>query len=137
MKSSVLQKIGKFSLVLGVLWMLLFGFSQFGMNMDMSGGSTAKCPFSGHSMSICNMNPLEHIQELQSMFTTLPSKSDTLLLLSILLASLILGKLSLLKRFFVPKIQHLKTKISFENNFHIPNPLKSIFSEGIIGSRAP
>jgi hypothetical protein len=137
MKSSVLQKIGKFSLVLGVLWMLLFGFSQFGMNMDMSGGSTAKCPFSGHSMSICNMNPLEHIQELQSMFTTLPAKDAIGLFLAVLLTFLAINKLSFLKRFFIPQIKYVKIRISFGNNFHIPNPFQSIFSDGIIGSRAP
>jgi hypothetical protein len=137
MKSNVIQKIVRFSLILGVLWMLVFGFFQFGMNMGMSGGSTAKCPFSSHSMSICNMNPLEHIQELQSMFTTLPAKDAVGLFLAVLLAILVLSKLSFLKRFFIPQIQYLKIRILFENNFHTPNPFQSIFSDGIIGSRAP
>lgn len=127
------QKLIKFSIVLAVLTVLSFGISGFGQGMDMN-SSTAICPFSGHSMSMCKMNPMEHIQEWQSMFTTLPAK-DILTLLSLLLALFALLKLR--QVFSVSKIPKVD---SYINLFYIRRPpisnfLQEAFSSGILNPK--
>ncbi|MFZ2556053.1 MAG: hypothetical protein WAX57_04395, partial [Minisyncoccia bacterium] len=67
MFTAKIKNIIKFPIVLAVFTVLIFGISFFGMGMDTM-SPTANCPFGGHSMSICKMNPMEHIQEWQSMF---------------------------------------------------------------------
>src|SRR3990167_3167940 len=99
MLSARIKNVAKFSIVIAVFAMLLFGFFGFGMmGMDMN-SPMANCPFGGHSMSICKMNPMEHIQEWQGMFTTLPAKDTLSSLLSILLALLVLLGLRFFKKF--------------------------------------
>jgi len=83
-----IQNLIKVPLVLVVFWMLLFGLLQINMYMSTMDGK-ANCPFSGHSIAICQMNPMEHVQEWQSMFTTLPTK-NALSILSVLLSLLVL-----------------------------------------------
>lgn len=113
------------------LWMALFGLSQMSANMN---GEMINCPFSDHSMSICKMNPLEHIQEWQSMFTTLPVK-DTISILSLILIIISLNTLSFLSRFSIPDIQKLYARLLYKKKFHIPNPLKEAFSQGILNPK--
>jgi hypothetical protein len=113
------------------LWMALFGLSQMSANMN---GEMINCPFSDHSMSICKMNPLEHIQEWQSMFTTLPVK-DTISILSLILIIISLNTLSFLSRFSIPDIRYLHTRHLYKKKFHIPNPLDEAFSQGILNPK--
>jgi len=118
------------------LCVLLFGFSQFGMDMDMNNG-TANCLFSNHSMSVCNINPVEHIQELQSAFTTLPIK-DAAVSFSILLVILVLLGLGFFGKY---SLLYNKSQFRFHfsyfylNNIFIPNPLVEAFSRGILNSK--
>lgn len=128
------QNIIKVSLTLSVLWVLLFGFSQFGMNMDMQDGMI-NCPFMpGHSAVICQMNPLEHIQEWQNMFIALPMSVISILIFVILL-------LFVLKRFKfwdtlqIPEISNFYSKFSFSDNFKAFNPLQEAFSQGILNPK--
>jgi hypothetical protein len=96
----IFKKINPVFLVLVLmpfLWMALFGLSQMSANMN---GEMINCPFSDHSMSICKMNPLEHIQEWQSMFTTLPVK-DAVSVLSLLLVIIALTTLSFWSRYSI------------------------------------
>ncbi len=127
------QKLIKFPIVLVVLTVLLFGISCFGVGMDAN-MSIINCPFGGHSMSICKMNPMEHIQEWQSMFTTLPVK-DTLALLSLLLALFALLKFR--QVFSVPKIPQADSYINlfYLHRHPIFNPLKEAFSSGILNPK--
>lgn len=113
------------------LWMALFGLSQ--MSADMNGGMM-NCPFSDHSMSICKMNPLEHIEEWQSMFTTLPAK-DIISIISLLLVVIALTTLSFWGRFSIPDIRYLHTRLFSKKKFHIPNPLEEAFSQGILNPK--
>ncbi len=94
----------------------------------------SNCPFGGHSMAICKQNPMEHIQEWQSMFTTLPVK-DVLTLLSMLLALFALLKLR--QVFSVPKIPQAD---SYINLFYLHRPpifnsLQEAFSSGILNPK--
>lgn len=127
-----IKNIIKVPIVLAVFTVLLFGIFGFGLGMDMN-SPTAICPFGGHSVSICKMNPMEHIQEWQSMFTTLPVK-DTLALLSILFALLTLLKPRY--RFSIPSLPQLNyVPPSYVNRIPIFDHLKEAFSNGILNPK--
>lgn len=114
------------------IWMLLFGFFEFGMEMNMD-SPTANCPFGGHSMSICKMNPMEHIQEWQSMFTTLSTK-DALAFIFVLF--FILTLLKFRYRFslsLLPQLNH--TRPFYVNRILISSPLEEAFSNGILNPK--
>lgn len=128
-----IKNIIKFPIVLTVFAMLLFGISCFGMGMDAMASFT-NCPFGGHSTSICKENPTEHIQELQSLFTTLPTK-ETSVLLSLLLV--LFASLKLRQIFSVPEISQTGSHI---NLFYIYRPpifnfLQEAFSNGILNPK--
>ncbi len=116
-------------------YVLFFGFFQFDMGMDKN-GKMVNCPFSNHSMSICKMNPLEHLQEWQSMFITLPAK-DALLLLSTLFGLLALLAL----KFFSKYSLHNRLQLeSYINLFYLKrtlvfNPIQESFSRGILNPK--
>lgn len=126
-----IQNIIKFILVITVFWVLLFGLFQMDMSMNTMNGQ-ANCPFASHSMSICQMNPLEHISEWQSMFTVLPIK-NILLILFALFTLIVVSKNTdwnkLLKLNF-----HL-----YQNNrvlyAQVFNPLKEAYSKGILNPK--
>lgn len=129
---SVVTNLAKFSIVLFTIWILVFGLYQFGLNMN-AGGRLVTCPFSGHSMSICKMNPMEHLQEWQNMFVADPN-------LGILLLSLVF---SLLLIFFLYTKYHKRPDSSVfykksHFNFHtkpIFNILQESFSNGILNPK--
>ncbi len=127
------RKILTSSVVLATLWILFFGFSQFGAGLDMS-GKMINCPFSGHSMSICKMNPMEHIQEWQNMFTSLPIKSSLSILFALFLF-LVIRRLVPWHKFSLPEIKYQYTKYLFKSNFHVLNPLKEAFSKGLLNPK--
>lgn len=122
------KNVIKLLVVLAILAVPLFGISCFGLGMDM-GSPTANCPFGGHLMSVCEMNPMDHIQERQSIFTTLPAK-DTLALLSLLFA--MIGLLKLWQIFSVPKISKADFYIHRPPIF---NSLQEAFSKGILNPK--
>lgn len=128
-----IQKIIKLPVIFGLLLFLILGVSQFGMGMEMN-GKMVNCPFTSHSMSICKMNPLEHIEEWQSMFTTLPAK-DIISIISLLLVVIALTTLSFWGRFSIPDIRYLHSRLFSKNKFHIPNPLEEAFSQGILNPK--
>ena len=129
-------KLIKYSIALAVFAMLLFGFCGFGTNMDMN-GAMVNCPFAGHSMSICKMNPMEHIQEWQSMFTILPAKDTLSSLLSVLLALLVLLGLRFFKKFSLYDQPWPEVYINpfYLRRSHIFNSLKEAFSNGILNPK--
>lgn len=126
-----IPKIIIFSVITFTLYVILFGFSQFGMGAN---GQAVKCPFSGHSMSICNLNITEHIQEWQAMFTTLPSK-DAIAILFALFLFVALQKLTPWKTFSFPEIKNVHTYFLLKDRFHIFDPLKDAFSRGILNPK--
>ncbi len=115
------------------IYVSFFGLYQLGMDMN---GEIVNCPFSNHSMSICKMNPLEHIEEWRSMFTTLPAK-DALPLLSLLLGMLSLVGLKFFGKFslYDPSQQEGQESLFYLRNFYIPHPLKESFSRGILNPK--
>jgi len=130
------KNIIKFPIILAVLAVLLFGISCFGLGaMDMS-TATGNCPFSGHSMSICKMNPMEHIQEWQSMFTMIPAK-DALSFLSALLALLALLAIGAWKKFSIHDQPWPEIYINpfYLRKYQIFDPLQEAFSNGILNPK--
>lgn len=129
---SVIASLAKFSIILFTIWILVFGLYQFGLNMN-TGGGIITCPFSGHSMSICKMNPMEHLQEWQNMFVADPN-------LGILLLSLMF---SLLLAFFLYKkyqkrpdssVFYKKSHFNFQTK-PVFNILQESFSNGILNPK--
>lgn len=130
MNLKIIQKIIKFTLLITVSWVFLFGLSQMTMNMGTMNG-TVKCPFDNHSMSICQMNPLEHIKEWQSMFTVLPIKNILLLLFGFF-ALLAIQKIASWCRFslYTPPLRYQNSKF-----LQIFNPFQELFSSGILNPK--
>ncbi len=120
---------------ISLLWMMFFGLSKFGMGMDMN-GTMVNCPFGGHSMSICKMNPMEHIQEWQSMFTTLPTK-DALSFLYAFLALLVLLAIGTWKKFSIHDQLWPEVYINpfYLRRYQIFDPLQEAFSSGILNPK--
>jgi len=131
-----IPKIATLTVSILTLWVVLLGFSQFGMGMDMSSGAMVNCPFAGHSMAICKMNPLEHIQEWQSMFTMIPTK-DALSFLSVLIALLALLAIGAWKKFSIHDQPWPEIYINpfYLRKYEIFDPLKEAFSSGILNPK--
>lgn len=130
-----IPKIATLTVSVLTLWVLLFGLTQFNMDMTMGDGMV-NCPFGGHSMSICKMNPMEHIQEWQSMFTMIPAK-DALSFLSALLALLALLAIGAWKKFSIHNQPWPEIYINpfYLRRSQIFNPLKEAFSSGILNPK--
>lgn len=121
----------KISLMICVLWVLLFGITQIGGSDPLQ-----RCPFSGHQMVICQMSPTEHIQEWQSMFTMLPVQSAVLALLA-LFAFFAVFKFKLWSRVSLPNpallySQRYRARVA---SFQIFDPLQEAFSSGILNPK--
>lgn len=130
-----IQNITKFIVTFWTLWVLLFGFSQVNMGMGIMNGNT-NCFLGGHSMAICEMNPMEHIEEWQSIFTTLPAK-DAMSIFSVILIILALLAFRFVDKFYVFNTPRLEPYL---NNFYLSkipifNPLKEAFSRGILNPK--
>ena len=121
---------------ISLLWMMFFGLSQFGMATDVN-GNVVKCPFAGHSMSICIMNPTEHIEEWQSMFTTLPAQQDAVLALFALIVLVAFGTLGFWNKFSIHNelllLSRLRSRL--RDSFQIFDPLQEAFSSGILNPK--
>jgi hypothetical protein len=55
----------------------------FSVKMMMDGGIMRPCPFS-ETGSLCSMTPLEHLSAWQNLFTTIPEKSFSFVILFLL-----------------------------------------------------
>lgn len=129
-----IQNLIKVSLVLLVFWVLLFGFLQFGMSMDTRLGMV-HCPLMpGHSTLICKMNPLEHIQEWQNIFISLPYNSLSLLTI-LALAFFVFKKFKKDDPFSISKISRQTSSFLLLNNFKLYNPIKEAYSQGILNTK--
>lgn len=126
-----IQNLIKIPLFIAVSWILLFGLTQIGGN-----DPTQRCPLSGHPMVICQMNPTEHIQEWQSMFTMLPVQSAILALLA-LFAFFVIFKFKFWNKVSLPDpsalhAQRFRVRVF---NFQIFDPLQEAFSSGILNPK--
>lgn len=120
--------------IVAFLFVGIFGMSQINMGMYES---AVNCPFANHLMSICKMNPMEHIQEWQSTFTTLPAKDAPSPLLSILLALLALFGLRFFKKFSLHDQPWPEVYINsfYLRKHQIFDPLREAFSNGILNPK--
>ncbi len=132
LKSTPVKNIFSFIAMIFIL-IGIFGITEVG-DMD---GTIIICPFSGHSMSICKMNPLEHIEEWQSMFTTLPSKGTLSVILSILLTLLALLGLKYFKKLSLENFSRPETWMESFYSRTVPvfNHLQEAFSQGILNPK--
>ena len=127
MKNSI-----KLTVIICTIWILIFGFFQLEFGLT-SNKSEADCPFSAHSEAMCQMNPMEHIQEWQNAFTVLPTKNIVSVFLFIL-AFILIGRFVFHNRFLVQRPSFLFLK-NIINSFRIFNPLKDAFSNGILNPK--
>ena len=135
MRGIKLIKITQYLLPILTLYFLVFTIFQFGLGMDMD--DKTNCPLIlGHSAVICQMNPLEHIQEWQSMFTTLPAR-DVFLFISIFFILLALRillpwhklRINILSQSF------LRFRFRVFNTFQVISPLQEALSRGILNPK--
>ena len=131
-----LRNILLLSTLIAFFFVGFLGIFHFDMDMTSDGQMSSGCFMPGMS-TICQMDPIEHIAEWQSLFTAVPSQSDILTFLLALL-TLVLGALFLYShqgitppRTLVPQSQFLYSKR------HIPivNSLQEAFSNGILHPR--
>lgn len=128
-----MQKLRNSFMLVGILGILLFSIPQMSMDMRVSGGNI-NCPFGGHSTAICQMNPMEHIQEWQGIFTILPIQNTSLLFT--FFAFLVISKLKFRNRFLILEaplviLGSLYSLISFQ----IFDSLEELFSSGILNPK--
>ena len=118
------------------LFALLFSTACL-LSMDKL-GLTSHCPLmSGHSASLCKMNPLEHIQEWQSAFTVTPVEAFSIALLSLLLISFAIPNIhvwknilrSLSSSLFVRK-RHISLQV-----LKIHDQFQEAFSSGVLNPK--
>ena len=130
MKNSI-----KLIVIICTIWILIFGFFQLESGMLSINKSEINCPFSTHSEAMCQMNPMGHIQEWQSMFTMIPTQ-NILLLLFTLFILLVVSKLKFWNRFSTqePPLLVLVSQFSLVN-LKILDPLKIAFSRGILNPK--
>lgn len=135
------QGLGKYKHTLfGVMFVLFFLSSYLGvatLNLGMGDEEAVlvDCPFVfGHSMAICEMNPMEHLQEWQSMFTMLPSQ-NVLLALFALLALLLARKFHSTFSIPEPPLTPRSNRPVYTQSFQIFDPLKEAFSSGILNPK--
>ena len=122
----------KFAVIIFTIWVLIFGFFQLESGLT-SNKSETNCPFSAHSEAMCQMNPMEHIQEWQNAFTVLPTKNIVSMFLFIL-TFILMGGFAFPDRFLVQRPSFLFLK-NIINSFRIFNPLKDAFSNGILNPK--
>lgn len=126
----------KLVLIFGLATFLSLGIFSMSDSIMSTMDGNVNCPFGGHSMAICQMNPMEHIQEWQSMFTMLPTQ-NLLSLLFALFAFLAISKLRFWSKFSIPEPPLLlsKNQYTLTNSFQIFDPLKEAFSSGILNPK--
>ena len=82
------MQIRKILITLSLIVFLLVGaagVAYSGVMMGHGMGDMIGCPLMGHSAALlCDMNPLEHLTQWQSMFAAIPAQSMMLLLLFLL-----------------------------------------------------
>ena len=129
-------KIIKIIVVASVFSVLILGLLQTCMNMNTA-DSNENCLFGGHSVVICQMNPIEHIQEWQSMFRTLPARDVLLYLFTfVMFISFIFQK-------FWNKFSIHNTSLLFSrpihvlrDSFQVFDPIQEAFSSGILNPKS-
>jgi hypothetical protein len=118
-----------------VLVLLLFPFLGLAyLEMD-SMGAQSSCPFMpGHLAVLCQANPAQHIQELQSMFNAVPQGSAMLAALLFLAAASAIA--SSLKKVFAAPPKLLSAATLYYRVTVPRNALQEAYSHGILNTKA-
>ncbi len=126
----------RFLVALSVIAVFFFATSSFVLGLETN-SPTANCLFGGHSMSICNMNPTEHIEEWQSMFTTLPPQQYAVFALFALIVLVAFGTLGFWIKFSIHNALLLLSRLRSRrrDSFQIFDPLQRAFSGGILNTK--
>lgn len=99
------------------------------LNMPMFG-----CPLMDDTAVVCNMNPIEHIEAWQHMFTALPQIGT--LLLIVLIAVLAFSLHRLLPRLWLsPTVYRFKSVVGIANEYRTRSHLQELFSQGILNPK--
>lgn len=117
-------------LSLVMLSVLLFSMGHFKIVQHIK-GQLSNCPFATVHSSICEIGPVEHLQEWQNTLTSLPIKD----IISILFTLLLLGILIWVGNFPQNEIKKLYSNRFSRYNFHIFDPIKEAFSAGILNPK--
>ncbi len=136
----MLQKSANPLLLFGIIAFLFVGFlglPHFGMNMNF-GGIMPSCLAMG-MVSVCQMNPLEHILAWQGIFTFTFNQKDILAAIFLLLAAT-LGVMRLLARYVVSLLKSLLKVSSLRRQYartraSFLSPLQEAFSNGILNPK--
>lgn len=124
----------RFLIALSVIAVLFFATSSLVLGLETN-SPTANCLFGGHSMSICNMNPIEHIAEWQSVFTTTLQVQRIAFLaifaLSVFVAFSTRGSWN---KFLIHNAPLLSSRLRsrLRDSFQTLDPLREAFSGGIL-----
>jgi hypothetical protein len=122
------------SAVIIALLIAAFGLPHFGMSMTMdmdeNGNMSMDCYMPGMT-AVCNMTPLEHVADWQSMFTSILSQNISILLLLAMLAAIV-GFIWTRHTHSPPQKLHVSSR--FIRREYIPHhtSLQELLSNGIL-----
>ena len=97
--------------------------------MMMGHGGMVGCPFMGHDVAICNMNPLEYLSAWQNMFAAIPVQSVAMLLL-LLLALFLVFRFNRYLWLLYPSPQ--LAYVSYDSEAAIRDPLRRFIARGLM-----
>ncbi len=139
MRILVSQNFMRYLILFSIIVFIFVGFlglGHFDMRMEADGQMKSNCLFVFGTMSICQMNPFEHISAWQNMFTVVNLRGtiDGFALLA--LAFLILFLLQRL-RFVIRAFLMIKSSLLFQHEpFLITSPLQKAYSNGILNPKS-
>lgn len=124
--------------------LIIFVFASFafasilgvGMSMEMTDGKMSGCPFMASQATLCQMSVTEHISQWQQAFLGIPTKTDSLAFVVILLAAIITPFTKLFSQF--EKQREFAARLLAYCKTHIAktfNPLLFAFSDGILNPK--
>lgn len=134
MVSFTLRKITTISLTIMVVWVMFLGLFQITSHMQGEAGMSGNCPLMpGHSAAICRMNPLEHIQEWQKMFTSLPIENSAEAILALLSLFLLGSAFLKTSKLYTEKLSEAFFQRLYFN--FLFDPLEKAYARGILNPK--
>ena len=117
------------SLFASFLFAYLHVQGMMSMDMPMPG-----CPLMGDTTVVCTMDPIEHIEAWQHMFTALPQIG--LVLLIVLVAALAFSLHRLFSRIWLLRtLYRFKSVVGVANEYRTRSHLQELFSQGILNPK--
>jgi hypothetical protein len=130
------RTLAQMILTLGVgalLSMNVFGILHTGMSMNMDGMATP-CPFMP-GMNVCPMSPLEHVSQMQSLFTSIPQTQDIVLALILAIGLMAFAVAPWLRNLLLPNRTRVPRFFYRYRNRSIPRLLQKLFSKGLLNPK--